>query len=260
MAGAFAQAGKSLSGDKVPWMLGLFGPEVVQFFEMSGPLVTFYTSKAKKPDSEHKVRVALVAYPKAKHVDIPVRVIESHPCVKGHLCTGAVDMTGEHLRQLEDLFYNYTNRPDLGEAARRSPRLPIGLKTVSRELPGYNCVTVDISKHGVGLSCHGTVEPGTRVQMTFDTDLSAMPNMTLSGRVVSCREDGKSKSKNKTYLVGVDFAGLPPAQLETLDYYNRTLAGRLKGDIMTRQISDGEMTAGGSLPVNLGAPPPPPPV
>ena len=226
---------------------------------MDGPLITFHTGKAKKDDSEHKVRIALIGYPKAKHVDIPVRIISSQSCPKGHLCVGAVDMSGEHLRQLEDLFYNYTARPDLGEAARRSPRLPIGLKTVSRELPGYNCVTVDISKHGVCLSCHGAVELGTKVQLDLDTDLAALPHMSVTGRVVSCQEDGKSKSKNKSYYIGIDFAGLPPAQRETLDYYNRTLVGRLKGDIMTRQISDGEMTAGGSLPVNLGAPPPPPP-
>ena len=241
-------------------MLGLFGPEVVPFFDMDGPLLTFHTSKAKKPDSEHKVRIALVGYAKAKHVDVPLKIISSQPVGKGHLCVGALDMANEHLKQLEDLFYNYTTRPDLGEAARRSPRLPIGLKTISRDLPGYNCVTVDISRHGVCLSCHGAVELGTKAQLQLDTDLAALPQMTLTGRVVSCREDGKSKSKNKTYLIGIDFAGLPPTQVETLDYYNRTLAGRLKGDIMTRQIADGEMTAGSTLPVNLGAPPPPPPI
>ncbi len=243
-------------------MLGLFGPEVVQFFEMTGPLLTFYTGKVKKPDSEHKVRIALVGY-KAKHVDIPVRIISCESWGKGHHCVGAVDMSAEHLRQLEDLFYNYTTRPDLGETARRSPRLPIGLKTISRELPGYNCVTVDISRHGLRLTCHGAVELGTKVILTLDTDLSALPSLNLSGRVVSCTESREGKTKNKVYHIGVDFPGMPPAQSETLDYFNRILVGRAKGDIMQRQIADGEMTAGpthGSGSLSLGAPPPPPPV
>lgn len=243
-------------------MLGLFGPEVVQFFEMTGSGLAFVSAKAKKPNSEHKVRFALVGY-KTKHVDMSVKIIRCESLGKGHLCETVIDMAPTHLKQLEDLLYNYTTRPDLGESARRSTRQPIGLKTVSRELPGYNCVTVDISRHGVRLSCHGPVDLGTPVQLALDTDLSALPNMTLNGRVVGCIEDGKSKSKNKSYYISVDFAGLSPAQRETLDYYNRTLVGRLKGDIMQRQIADGEMTAGpppGGAPLNLGAPPPPPPV
>jgi hypothetical protein len=242
-------------------VLGLFGPEVVHFFEMNGSLLTFYGGKAKKPDSEIKVRIALVGY-KTKHVDIPVKVLEVQPMGKGHLTSAFVDMNLEHLRQLEDLLYNYTSRPNLGEGARRSPRIPIGLKVICRELPGYNCVTADISRQGARLTCHGAVELGTRVRLEIDSDMAGLGALQLSGRVVSCRESSDSKSKNKSYHVGVAFQGLTQPQQDNLDYFNRVLVGRLKGDVMQRQIADGEMTAG-PLPggaLNLGAPPPPPPV
>lgn len=242
-------------------MLGLFGPEVVQFFEMEGPLLSFCTSKAKKPNTDLKVRIALVGY-KSKHVDMPLKVIRSEGLGKGHLSVGSIDMSPQHLKQLEDLLYNYTARPDLGESGRRSVRLPIGLKTVSREFPGYNCVTVDISRHGVRLSCHAAVELGKVVELTIDTDISGMPTLPLSGRVVACRETSDARSKNKAYHISVDFIGLQAPQRENLDYFNRVLAGRLKGDIMQRQIADGEMTAGpgaGGTSLKLGAPPPPPP-
>ncbi|MCW5867654.1 MAG: PilZ domain-containing protein [Candidatus Eremiobacteraeota bacterium] len=242
-------------------MLGLFGPEVVHFFEMTGNSLAFVSAKAKKPETDLKVRFSLVGY-KAKHVDIPLKILESQALGKSHLSTGSIEMAPEHCKQLEELLYNYSTRPDLGEAARRSPRLPIGLKAISRELPGYNCVTTDISRHGVRLTCHGPVELGTKVQISLDTDLAALPNLTLNGRVVGCQETKDSRSHNKSYHISMDFAGLPAAQVETLDYYNRTLAGRLKGDVMQRQIADGEMTAGpptGGAPLHLGAPPPPPP-
>ncbi|MFN8605922.1 MAG: PilZ domain-containing protein [Vulcanimicrobiota bacterium] len=247
-------------------MLGLFGPEVVQFFEMNGPDITLVTKGVKKPDSELKVRVGLVDY-KVKHVDIPVRVTACRPSGSGktQYCQATIGMSPEHLQQLENLLYNYSPRPDLGESARRSPRLPIGLKTISRDIPGYNCVTVDISRHGVRLSCpHGAVEPGTIVQLAIEADMANLQSINIAGRVVSCQESSESKTKNKPQLLGVDFVGASEAQIETLEYYTRVLAGRLKGDVMTRQIADGEMTARhdpAAPPLNFpGAPPPPPPV
>lgn len=244
-------------------MLGWFGPETGQFFHMDGPSLTYYGKSAKKVDSDLKIRLPLAGYSKAKHVDIPLKISASQPMGKGHLNTGHIDMTLQHLQQLENLLYNYTTRPDLGEAARRSPRIPIGLKVISRELPGYNCVTVDISRHGIRLTCHGAVELGTTVNLAIDSDIAGLGALQLTGRVVGCRETPDSKSKNKSYHLGVDFTGLTQAQQDNVDYFNRILAGRLKGDVMQRQIADGEMTAGplpGGAPLNLGAPPPPPPV
>ena len=242
-------------------MLGLFGPETGQFFHIDGPTLSFYSKSAKKPDSDVKIRLPLSGYSKAKHVDIPLKIIESHPMGKGHLNIGHLDMSMEHLKQLEDLFYNYTVRPDLGEAARRSPRIPIGLKVICREVAGYNCITADISRQGVRLTCHGAVELGTKVGLAIDSDMAGLGALQLTGRVVSCRETPDSKSKNKTYHVGVAFYGLTQPQQDNLDYFNRILVGRLKGDVMQRQIADGEMTAGPlpGGPLNLGAPPPPPP-
>jgi hypothetical protein len=245
-------------------LLGLFGPEGVQFFEMNGPLVTFVTKAAKKPNSDLKVRMALVNY-KVKHVDIPLKVVSCQPsgCGKSQYCVAKLDMAAEHLRQLEDLLYNCSPRPDLGEAARRSARLPIGLKTISRDLPGYNCVTVDISRHGIALTCHGHVLPGTVVTLAIETDMAGLQGINASGRVVRCRELNEGKGKSKGNQLGIDFVGASQSQIETLDYYLRALAGRLNSDIQTRQIADGEMTARheGGAPIGFpGAPPPPPPM
>jgi len=240
-------------------VLGLFGPEVVQFMEMSGPRVTFLSARPKKLGIELKVRMSLVGY-KTNRVDMPLNLVSCQPSVggKGHICVGSLDMAEEHLYQLEDLLYSYAVRPDLGEAARRSPRLTISLKTVSRDLPGYNCVTVDISRHGVRLSCHGSVRQGALVNLAMDTDVAGVQTMNVCGRVVWCREN---PSKGKGYQLGVDFVGLTSTQSETLEYYTKLVAGRNRGDVMHRQIADGELTAhdGGAGPAfHLPSAPPPP--
>ena len=240
-------------------MLGFFGPEVVQFIEMSGPRITFLSPRPKKLGVVIKVRLNLVGY-KTNRVDIPLNLVSCQPSAggKGHVCVGSIEMAEEHLNQLEDLLYSYGVRADQGEAARRSPRLTISLKTVSRDLPGYNCVTVDISRHGVRLNCHGDVHQGALVNLAMETDVAGVQNMNLCGRVVWCREN---PGKGKGHQVGVDFVGLTSTQSETLEYYTKMVAGRNRGDVMHRQIADGELTAhdGGAGPAfQLPSAPPPP--
>ncbi|MBN9416978.1 MAG: PilZ domain-containing protein [Candidatus Eremiobacteraeota bacterium] len=219
-------------------MLKLFGPEIVQFFSMSGSTLIFYSAKAKKSEGELKVRISLVDY-KVNRVDIPLSLLSREAVGKGFLCVGLLDMAEEHLRQLEDLLYSYAVRADLGEAARRSPRVTTGLKAVSREISGYNCVTIDISSHGVLLNCHGSLEPGQILNLTLETDMASTPTLSVRGRVLTCRENGR----NRGYQVAVDYAGMSTEQTEAIEQYLRTLAGRAQGNLMQRQIADGEVTA-----------------
>lgn len=236
-------------------MLKLFGPEVVQFFSMTGSTLIFYSSKVKKTESEVKIRIPLVDY-KVNRVDIPLTVLSREPVAKGNLCVGLLDMADEHLRQLEDLLYSYATRADLGEASRRSPRLTTGLKAVSREITGYNCVTIDISNHGLLLNCHNELQQGEVIHLNVETDLTSTPSLALRGRVLHCRENGR----NRGYQVSLDYAGMSGEQHEMLDGFLRTLSNRLQGNLMQRQIGDGDVTsAPRSNPDELVLSPLPPP-
>ena len=206
---------------------------------MHGDQITILTTRPKKPDSGSKVRVPLHGY-KRPRVDIPLRITSSRPSElpKGHLCVGTVVLEEEeHLKQLEDLLYSYAIRPDLGRSARRSQRLPIGLKAVGRELPGFSAVTIDISLHGVKLSCHGPVKQGQMLNLTLESDTGSVPDIPLKGRAVWSREN----QQNKGYSVGVEFTDLNPEQTDLLKRYHTSLAGRLKGNVMHRQVSDGQL-------------------
>lgn len=236
-------------------MLGLFGPEVVSFFAMSGSSLFFYSTRAKKPDTDTKVRVPLVGY-KVNRVDIPLRILASQPTGKGHLCEGWVDMSPEHLRQLEDLLYSSGERADLGETARRSPRIPTGLKASGRDLPGYNGVAADISQHGILLNCHGELHRGQPLEFSLETDMSSLPSFGLKGRVIWCHDKGKSRG----YQVGIDFQGMSRDQTDILNGYVRNLLAGQSANMLQRQIGDGQFTSEpGEAPPVLREPPPPPP-
>lgn len=254
-------------------MFGFLGPEAVKFVDMREALVTFVCARAKKAGSASKIRFLLPGS-KTKKVDLSLRIVACRPSTgaKGHICVGFAVMSEEFLGELEDLLRSYAERPDLGMAARRSARLPISLKTMGRELPGFSCVTVDISQHGVRLNCHGAMKQGQVVNLILESDVASVENMSVRGRVVWCRENREVKG----HLVGVEFVELTPAQADALERYNKSLAGRLRGNVMHRQIADGEMTVrpdgaeeesllkpapklpSGPPPPSAGGPPPPP--
>ncbi|MBS2036481.1 PilZ domain-containing protein [bacterium] len=212
----------------------LFGPEQVQFFHMSGSILTVFSTRPKKATGNLKVRVALVGY-KVNQVDIPLQLLSFEPCGKGQLCVGHIDMGPEHLQQLEDLLYSYAPRPDLGEEARRSARLATGFKAVSRDLEGYNCVSVDLSRHGVLLNCHGPVDPGRIIQLTIETEMASQPRLNLRGRVVICRDNDRARG----YQVAIDFAGMSDLENEALEQFQQALEARSRGNLMQRQLGDG---------------------
>lgn len=220
-------------------MFGFLGPEVVKFVDMREALLTFVCARPKKAGTSSKVRIALPGY-KAKKVDLNLRIVTSRPSTgaQGHICVGFVVMAEEYLEELEDLLRSYAERPNLGVAARRSARLPISLKTMGRELPGFSCVTVDISQHGVRLNCHGPMKQGQVVNLILESDVASVDNISVRGRVVWCRENREVKG----HLVGIEFVDLSPAQADALERYNKSLAGRLRGNVMHRQIADGEIT------------------
>lgn len=233
---------------------------------MREALITFVSARPKKAGTSCKVRFSLPGS-KTKKVDLGLRIVTSRPCQgsKGHICVGFAVISEDFLGELEDLLRSYGERPDLGSASRRSPRLPISLKTMGRELPGFSCVTVDISQHGVRLNCHGAVKQGLVVNLVFESDVASVDNMTARARVIWCRENKEVKG----YLAGLEFVDVSASQADALERYNKSLAGRLRGNVMHRQIADGEMVVRpdtsedeaivqpGKLP--QGGPPPPPP-
>lgn len=247
-------------------MFGFFGPEKVKFVDMREALITFVAARPKKPGTACKVRFELPGA-KSKKADVKMRIVTTRPSTgaTGHICVGFVMLSEDYLPELEDLLRSYAPRPDLGLAARRSARLPISLKTMGRELPGFSCVTVDISQHGVRLNCHGTLRQGQLVNLVMESDVASVSNMSIRGRVVWCRENKEVKG----YLVGIEFVDVSKSQADALERYNKALAGRLKGNVMHRQIADGEMTVRESAaeeeaivkPPGLlpNKPPPPPP-
>ena len=79
------------------------------------------------------------------------------------------------------------------------------------------------------------MEPGSYLNLTLELEQSSLPQLTLQGVVVWCRESGKRKSFN----VGIEFTQQHPEvqQLWQQTYHN--LLVRQKGSVLQRSLSDG---------------------
>jgi hypothetical protein len=241
-------------------VFGIFSPEAVHFIDMREALLTFLAKRQKKVGQTLKVRFLMKGM-KPPRLDLSMRITHSRPASsgKGFICVGVVIAPEEKLPDIEELLRAHAERGDLGISGRRSQRLPVSLKVMARELPGFTAVTVDISLHGLRLNCHGAVRQGTVVQMTLESDVASVDNMVLRGRIIWAREN----TLGRGWLAGIEFTELPAHQMDNLERYCKTLAARLKGDVMHRQIADGEIVVrhqeGEEPPKSPPLLPPPPP-
>lgn len=220
-------------------MFAFFAPETVKFVEMRTGILTYVSTKKKEPGSSHTVRFALQR-PKPNTLDLKNSIISCRQCEskKGFICVAHVLVDQSQFREIESTLSAFALRADLGISARRSPRMPISLRIMSRDLPGYGGVTVDISLHGVRLATPGATPVGTYVRLTVELDVGSLPpQVNVNGKVVWCRGDGTTK----THFLGVEFCDLDHNTVDILTKYNKVLNNRLHGDVMHKTIADGEV-------------------
>ncbi len=220
-------------------MFSFFAPETVKFVEMRSGILTFVCAKKRLPGSGGTVRFALQKA-KPNSLDLKISVISSRPCEsgKGVICVAHVLEDETKFSDIESTLSGLALRADLGISARRSPRLPITLRVMSRDLPGYGAVTLDLSLHGVRLSTGGNCAVGTYVRLILELDVGSLPpKAEVNGKVIWCRADGNSKN----HFLGVEFCDLDAPTIELLNKYNKVLNSRLGGDVMHKTIADGEV-------------------
>lgn len=221
-------------------MFGLFAPETVDYIDLRSGIITFLSKKKRSLGGSSKVRLVIPRDGKVANLDVSVSLISVRvsTSVKGFICVGHLLVDETRYAPLEEAIKTIPVRPELGLAARRSVRCPISLRVMSRELPGFGAVTVDISNHGARLSCHGAVSDGAYVRLTIELDVGSMnSHLPVPGKAVWCRPDARGKG----YIVGVEFCDIEPAAKALLDKYMTSLVARLGGDVMHRTIADGQV-------------------
>lgn len=219
-------------------MFGFFGAEVVQYIGLKGQTITFRSKKRKvKVGRTMKIQLAVPVDNGIEKVKLGVLIQSFRPLpdTTGSIVSGHAMLEEPALQSLATLL-STVERPDLGRAARRSERVPVSLRVMSPEVPGYRGVTVDVSLHGVQLALEGPMDPGSYLNVTIEMGMAQIPQLTVQGVVVWCRDGGARKS----YLVGIELTQQHPQVEELWGRAYQNLVVREKGSVLQRSLADGE--------------------
>ena len=215
-------------------MFGLFGPEKVEFIDISDTTLTFRSKKKKhKPGHVSKVEVQAfigdaIQGLKMETVVDSVRQLPD----KSFLVISHIIGSPEETQNLATIL-DAAPRPDIGKLARRSERLPIGIRVLSQQLPGFRGVTIDLSLHGAQIQCEGLLETGSVLDITFELELSDLPKLTLRAVTIwSVQED-----RRKAFKAGVEFTEQHPQTQVLWDRAYAQLKRMQSGSVMHRSMS-----------------------
>lgn len=242
-------------------MISLFAPETASLISCEHQVLTFTLARPKKASQVLKLRFCLENVGR-KHIDVSVRVLHCRAAAaNAFLCVGRIHAAPGEAQSLQSLLETAAKRASSLPFGRRSPRVQTSMLVMSRELPGYRAMAVDISQHGMRLHCQRGMSIGSPVQLTFESDLAALPgHFALSARVAWCRP----QPGGREHAVGVEFVNVSAAQSAGLEQYCRLAERHQQGDVQQRQIGLGEFTDRSSgtlapLPSGSMLPPAPPP-
>lgn len=189
-------------------VFGLFGPEKVEYIDLSEAVLTYRSRKKKhKVGTLIKVGLQVPLEGAVQTLKLEVVLDSFRPLPDGStLVIGHVVAQPEELSSLADLMANVP-KPDLGRLARRSERIPIGIRMLSQQIPGYRAVTVDLSLHGAQIQCEGMLEVNSYMNVTLELEQPDLPKLGLQALVVWVRAD---EERRKSYRAGLEFTQQHP--------------------------------------------------
>lgn len=189
-------------------MFGLFGPEKVEYIDLSEAVLT-YRSRKKKHKVGSVVKIGLLVPLEGEVQTLKLEIVldsfrplpDGTTLVIGHVVAQPAELAG-----LAELMANVP-RPDLGRLARRSERIPIGIRMLSQQLPGFRAVTVDLSLHGAQIQCEGLLELNSYMNVTLELEMPDLSKLGLQALVVWSRAE---EERRKAYRAGLEFTQQHP--------------------------------------------------
>ena len=104
---------------------------------------------------------------------------------------------------------------------RKASRHNVGVRVMSKQLPGYRALTIDLSRTGMQLEIDKRIDTGQTIQLNLEFDRVDLPNMDIDAKVVWCRPH---PTREDRWRCGVHFAASPAAakQIEAVaDFFEK---------------------------------------
>jgi Tfp pilus assembly protein PilZ len=195
---------------------------------------------------EHSPEYTLVRADKAVRVgtQIPVRVSGANgqrtPAVPMVVMScragdyGGFLITGRFLVDHPDLSgFEIPAGMGAQSALRADPRVNCHLCVISRDLPGYKVMTIDLSEGGLQVEAPARVALGNSVLLRIEFDTEKLPALQVAATVAWCQ-----KFERGRFRIGLKFNNLDDRSAEVIGLYRQLLHRRAAADICTRTVRD----------------------
>lgn len=113
--------------------------------------------------------------------------------------------------------------------ARSAPRISCHLCVLSRDLPGFRVMTVDLSEGGLQVEAPSAVSTGTTVLLRIEFDTEKLPAIEASATVAWCSQQDRGR-----YRVGLRFTSIDDRAKRIISLYHDLLVRREDVDIQIR--------------------------
>ena len=87
-----------------------------------------------------------------------------------------------------------------GKSARQQPRHSLRFRVLSRDLPGYRAITIDLSQSGLQLETQASMTPGSELTLDLEFDREDLRDFSCAARVVWSKPDTGSRTRHFTGL------------------------------------------------------------
>ncbi len=118
-------------------------------------------------------------------------------------------------------------------SARSAPRVSCHLCVLSRSLPGFRVMTVDISEGGLQVEAPSGVELGSTVLLRIEFDTNTLPSIEASAVVAWCRQQERGR-----FRIGLRFTSIDERSQEIIGLYRDLLVTRDESDISSRILQE----------------------
>ena len=224
-------------------MLGFFrsSQEVVAVSLMEN-LVGFVSAKKLTPGKTVKLKLLINTNEGTEFFTSSATVaeVEAKP-EGGFLCSAILKCKSGELATLTQI----ATRAGLeGACRRRSARLDYGTRAISKQLPNFRAVTLNINLSGALILCDGPVEPGKLLVLQFNLENVDMGELTVEAESVwTDREpfDGKS------YRVGIVLTPQPKRILDIWTTLYSAVSSVEGGNVMQRTMGNPTAPPGSNI-------------
>lgn len=171
---------------------------------------------------------------------VPMVVVSCRPCEGGGYL-----ISGKFLVDHPDLTgFEIPESVSFDASLRAAPRVEAHLCVLSRDLPGYRVMTIDLSAGGLQVETPAEVAVGASVLLRLEFDTDRLPPIETSASVAWCSQLERGK-----YRIGLKFRSLDERSLSIIEVYHQLLEKRQQADVQTRTVrSDESLLDGMELP------------